>query len=67
MKSILPERITIKLHDAYASTKRSLEAFNTYIQSKDLQKLIEEMDDSQYFQLWQESLTKALKEAEKSK
>lgn len=68
MKSILPERITITLHDAFASTKRSLEIFNKYVQSKDLQTLIKEMETSPaLFNTWKLSLNKALSEAEESK
>lgn len=64
MKSIVPEYITITLGDAFGSTKRSFEVFNDYIQSKDLGTLIEDMEPSSYlFELWKQSLEKALKES----
>ncbi len=67
MKSILPESITITLHDAYDSTKQSLEKFSTYMESDDLRKLINEMESSDLFDMWKEALNKALNEAEELK
>lgn len=67
MKSILPETITISLHDAYDSTKQSLGKFNTYMESDDLRKLINEMESSDFFDMWKEALNKALNEAEELK
>jgi|GEM_PF-6486255 len=68
MKSILPEYINISLYDAFISTKHSFEAFNKYMQSKDLQELIDTMDKSpKLFNMWKQSLNKALQEAHEKK
>lgn len=68
MKSILPESITITLHDAYDSTKESLNIFNTYMQSEDLSILISKMENSSdLFDMWKAALNKALTEAEQLK